>query len=278
MQEASSRTRSTASGLLALSLHLALAPRAAFWKTLLAALSIALIMDTGLPDPAREPGAAALFLIGSLLPTVLLAVLPAGPIGAVLLAETERPPTPFLALLRAAFRGTFVQLAVMLSLLFLWAVAVGYAGIYAIEHLAADFDETAENVERSVHLFGGMTFAVFVAASALTMIDVQFGGPPTVTRSFALLMRAPVRGMLAGIFGFLPGAAAGAALHGLGLLLGVASEPLEIASMTIGLGVGAWTVTAALFAHYRLIFGPDGAPPPRDPEPHPVRLLRGRRS
>jgi hypothetical protein len=257
------RVRGTGTpGLFSLFVRLALLPVGAFPKTFFTALAIALLMDTGLPDPAQEPGRAALFLAGSLVPTILLAVMPAGPVGSVLLADVGRPPTSFLALLRAALRGTFLQLLVMLLALFLWALAVGYAGIYAVERFDADFEETAETIETSVHLFGGMTFVVFVAASALTMIDVQFGGPPTLTRSFLLLRRAPLLGILAGLFGFLPGAAAGAAMHGAGLLLGVGPEPLEIAAMTVGLSVGAWTVTAAMFAHYRLLFGPWGADVP----------------
>lgn len=246
-------------GFLALFLRLVAAPRAAFWTTALVALSIALLMDMGLPDPAQQPGRAALFLVVSLLPTILLAVVPAGPIGAVLLADIGRPAVPFRVLLRAALRGTFVQLGAMLAALFLWAVAVGWAGAYAVERFDADFDATARRIETSVHLFGGMTFVVFVAASALTMVDVQFGGAPTLTRSFRLLSRAPLRGVAAAVLGFLPGAAAGAAVHGSGLLFEIPSEPLAVTTTTVGLAVGAWTVTAAVFAHYRSAFGPSGA-------------------
>ncbi len=239
---------------------LAMSGRRAWWQALLVGAGLAALLSSGLPDPAARPFAAAVFRVLALVPSLLLAVVPAGPVGAILLAEIGRPPVPFLVLLRAAWRGTFVQLLVMVAALFAWAVAAGSAAAYAVAELGTDFDAAARTVEISVQTVGGALFAVFVAASALTMIDVQHGGPPTVRRSFALLRRAPVRAMACAVLGALPGFAAGFAASRVAAAGGASGLWIDAAGTTCGAAAGAWTITAALFAHYRITFGAEGAP------------------
>jgi hypothetical protein len=190
--------------------------------------------------------------------SIAIMAVPANPIGAVLLAETGRPPLGLRALLIAAWKGTLVQLVTVTVFLFGWAYSAGHVARYAVQDLGVSYDVAETSMLSSIWLVGGIGLIKLLVTSALTMVDVQFGGPPTIKRSLVLFYRSPLRAVGATLLAVLASLVCDAVAQTLISVL-ASDHDLSLIRGAIVIALATWWITVCVFAHYRVAFGPDGA-------------------